>query len=194
MMNKYPFPALSMRNETVVARFGSRLADLRQTHPSRVQRALRDYETNFWPSQGCPVFRGFYFAPAAKRVIGLLKALDVPMIRIVSFAAPDSVTAAKWETLLQWPREQMTFRHPPNGSSPAARKWIAIDALFPAGGTVDGKQYKAAQGFSLIVRIVGLIASIEQRRVKASRLKHPDRRDQQRDVPGENPRPPSAPE
>ncbi len=194
MRNKNAFPPLSLRSRNVVAHFGSRLAKLHQSHRSRVERALHDYAANFWPSLGCPVFRGFCFAPAVKRVLGLLKALDVPLIRVVSFAAPNSAAAAKWEELLDWPRQQMTFRHPPNGSSPAARKWIAIDALFPVGEMIDAGHYKAAKGFSVMMRITALIVSIEQRRTKATRQQDPEDKHQDSDAPDEKPPPRSASE
>jgi hypothetical protein len=180
MSNKVTFLVLSLRNRTVVAQIGLRLAKLHQTHRSHVERALHDYATNFWPSLGCPVFRGVCFAPAAKRVIGLLKALDVPLIRVVCFAAPDSAVATKWEELLDWPRHQMTFRHPPNGSSRAAQKWIAIDALFPVVGMIDAGHYKAAKGFSVIMRITALIVSIEQRRIKCDRRKNAENQEDNR--------------
>lgn len=187
MRNRGPFPALSLRSRTVVNQFGSRLAELHQTHRRGVERALHDYATNFWPSLGCPVFRSFCFAPAAKRVLGLLKALDVPLIRVVCFAAEESATAAKWEKLLDWPRKQMTFRQPSNGSSPAARKWIAVDALFPVKGMIDVGPCKAAKGFSVMMRIAALIVSIEQRRAEDSRHKDPEEKDQGSNDPDESP-------
>jgi hypothetical protein len=138
------------------------------------------------------VFRSFCFAPAVKRVLALLKALDVPLIRVVCFAAPESATAAKWEKLLDWPRQQMTFRHPPNGSSPAARKWIAIDALFPVKGMIDGGPYQAAKGFAAMMRFTALIVEIEHRQTKASRHKEQEEKDQGSDAPGQNLPPHSA--
>ncbi len=194
MRNKATFLALSLRSRPVVAQFGSRLAKLHQMHRRRVERTLLDYATHFWPSLGCPVFRGFCFAPAGKRVLGLLKALDVPLIRVVCFAAPESSTAAKWEKLLDWPRQQMTFRHPPNGSSPAARKWIAIDALFPVGGMIEAGHYKAAKGFPLMMRITALIVSIDQRRAKAAQRKDPGGKHQDSGAPDDNPPPRSVSE
>lgn len=193
MRNKATFVALSLRGRTVVVQFGSRLAKLHQTHRSRVECALHDYAANFWPSLGCPVFRSFCFAPAAKRVLGLLKALDVPLIRVVCFAAPESATATKWEKLLDWPRQQMTFRHPPNGSSPAARKWIAIDALFPVRGMIDTGHFKAAKGFAVMMRFTALIVSIEQRRTKAARREDQGKH-QDSDAPDESPPPRSVSE
>jgi hypothetical protein len=166
---------LSDRGKAIVAQFGDRLVQLRGKRGGRVEEALRDYPLCYWPSFACPVFRGFRFALPARRVLRLLQALQVPVIRVVCFAAPDSAVAARWEKLLGWPRARMTFRHAPNGSSSAAQKWIAIDALFPAEGKNGAVHHKAAKGFSVLMRIAVLIVLLEQRQAKRS----------QRDEPGD---------
>lgn len=159
--------ALSDRGLAIFALYCKRLVQLRRACRARVDRALRDFGGSYWPSFACPVFRGFRFASEARRVIGLLQGMQVPLIRVVCFAAPDSAVAARWEKLLGWPRTRMTFRHAPNGSSQAARKWIAIYALFPVMGKRSAVRYKTAKGFSVLMRIAALIVLIEQRRVES---------------------------
>lgn len=156
---------LSRRNRAVVSQFGTCLAQLHEVRRAGVERALQDYAGSYWPSLGCPVFRSFRFAPEAKRVIRLMQALKVPGIRVVCFAAPESAAAAKWEKLLEWPRKQMTFRHPPNRKSPSARKWIAIEALFPVTGQDGNVHYKAARGFSLLMRFAARLVLVQRKRI-----------------------------
>lgn len=156
---------LSQRSRVIVSQFSMRLAKLHGVRRAGVERALQDYAGNYRPSFDCPVFRNFHAAPEARRVIRLLQGLEVPRLRVVCFAAPDSATAAKWEKLLGFPRKQMTFRHPPNRKSPSARKWIAIEALFLMTGQDDSGHYKAARGFSLLMRFAARLVLVQRQRV-----------------------------
>ena len=156
---------LSRRCRAIVREFGPRLGALHTRRPALVARALRDYASSYWPSFGCPVFKGHHSAQSARHLLTLLVALQVPQIRVICFAAPESWIAARWERLLGWPRARMTFRRPPNGASPAVQKWIAIDALFPV-GTGESPRFKAARGFSVLMLAADCLIRLEQRNTK----------------------------
>jgi hypothetical protein len=128
-----------------------------------VESALRDYAASYWASFACPVYKGYRFAQRARRVLNLLAALQVPQIRVICFAAPESWIAARWERLLGWPRAQMSFRRPPNGASPAAQKWIVIDALFPVGAG-ESPLFKASRGFSVLMLAADRLIRLHQRK------------------------------
>ena len=156
---------LSSRCRAIVREYGQRLGVLQARRPFLVESALRDYASAYWPSFGCPVLRGFRSAHRARRVLNLLGALQVPQIRVICFAAPESWIAARWERLLGWPRSRMTFRRPPNGASSAAQKWLAIDALFPVGAG-ESPRYKAARGFAVLMLAADGLIRLEQRGTK----------------------------
>jgi len=159
---------LSRRCRAIVAEYGQRLGALHARRPALVERALRDYVSSFWASFGCPVYKGYHSAQRARRVLNLLAALQVPQIRVVCFAAPESSIAARWEELLGWPRARMTFRRPPNGASPAAKKWIAIDALYPV-GVGESPRFKSSRGFSVLMLAADRLIRLEQRNTDGPR-------------------------
>jgi hypothetical protein len=153
---------LSRRSRAIVREYGQRLGTLHARRPFLVGGALRDYASSYWSSFGCPVYKGYHSAQRARRVLNLLGALQVPQIRVICFAAPDSWIASRWERLLGWPRARMTFRRPPNGASPAAQKWIAIDALFPVGAG-ESPLFKASRGFSVLMLASDRLIRLDQR-------------------------------
>ena len=157
----------SRRDLAIIDEYGARLGQLHRLHPGKVEECLIDYARSYWPSYDAPIFKGFQFAAQAKRVLRLLQALKVPQIRVVCFAAPDSAVAARWERLLGWPRQRMCFRRPSNRASPAARRWIAIEPLFPTPGKgIWG--VKAASGFQLLVRYAAQVILLERRATSAN--------------------------
>jgi hypothetical protein len=144
---------LSSRDQRIISEISLRLGQLHRRRPSAVERGLLAYSTFFWGSFGCPVYLGFEFFREARQVLHLLVALQVPQVRVICFAARDSMIAARWERLLGWPRRDMTYRRPPNSASPAARKWLGVDALFSAVvGEADGVGFKASKGFGILMR------------------------------------------
>jgi len=157
--------SLSRRCRAIVREYGQRLGTLHGRRPALVEKALHDYVSAHWPSFGCPVFKGFHSAQRARHVINLLAALQVPQIRVICFATPESWIASRWERLLAWPRSRMTFRRPPNGASPAAQKWIAIDALFSVGAG-ESPRFKASKGFSILMLAADGLIRLEQRNTK----------------------------
>ena len=179
---------LSRRCLAIVNEYGRRLGDLHARRPGLVEQALAVYARAFWPSLRCPVFKGFDTARSAHRLLSLLCALQVPQVRVICFAAPESWIAARWERLLGWPRARMSFRRPPNSASPATLKWIAIDALFPASGKSGELSYTAATGFSFLLRVAQLTL-IEQKRAESARHKEPGGMAQDSDAPEEKPPP-----
>lgn len=159
---------LARRDQAIVEEFGTRLGRLHRLHPGKVEEYLIDYARSYWPSYGAAIFRGFQYAAPAKHVLKLLQALKVPQIRVVCFAAPDSAIAARWERLLGWPRQRMNFRRPSNGASPAARRWLAIEPLFPAVSKSEAVALKAAKGFPLLVRYAAQVVLLERRATNAN--------------------------
>jgi len=153
---------LSSRCRAIVREYGQRLGALHARRSVLVERALRDYASSYWSSLACPVYRGFRSAQRARHLLNLLGALQVPQIRVICFAAPESWIAYRWEKLIGWPQARMTFRRPPNGASPAAQKWIAIDALFPVGGG-ESPRFKASKGFSVLMLAADGLIRLEQR-------------------------------
>ncbi len=153
---------LSSRCRAIVREYGQRLGALHTRRPALVEKALRAYASAFWPSLGCPVLKGFHSAHSARHLLNLLSALHVPQLRLICFAAPDSWIAARWEKLLGWPRARMTFRRQPNGASPASKKWIAIDALFPSGAG-ESPRCKASRGFAVLMLAADGLIRLEQR-------------------------------
>jgi hypothetical protein len=89
------YNSLTRRCRAIVAEYGKRLGMLHARRPLLVERALLEYASAFWPSFGCPVYKGFLFARPARRVLKLLEALQVPQIRLVCFAPPESWIAAR---------------------------------------------------------------------------------------------------
>jgi hypothetical protein len=56
----------------------------------------------------------------------------------------------------------MSFRRPSNSASPAARRWIAIEPLFPTPGKGVGG-FKAARGFPLLLCYAAQVVLLERR-------------------------------
>ncbi len=179
---------LSRRCRFIIREYGQRLGILHARRPALVEKAVRDYADAYWPSFSCPVFKGFQFASPARNVLKLLAAMGVPQIRVICFGSPDSWIAARWEKLLRFPRTSMTFRRPPNGASPGAKKWIAIDALFPVSGKNGELSYRAATGFSLLLRVAAQLILIERMRTNAA-VRKDSGKEQDSDASDEKPPP-----
>ena len=162
------FPELSRRDRAVVDEFAARLGELHRLNPAKVEKCLIDYARSYWPSYDAPIFKGFESSISAKRVIRLLQALKVPLIRVVCFAPPDSAVAARWERLLGWPRQRMSFRRPPNGASAAARRWIAIEPIFPVLREGCAARFRASKGFPLLVRYAAQVILLERQATRAT--------------------------
>ncbi len=153
----------SRRDLAIIDEYGARLGQLHRLNPGKVEECLIDYARSYWPSYDAPIFKGFEYSAPAKRVLKLLQALKVPQIRVVCFAASDSAVTARWERLLGWPKQRMSFRRPPNSASAAARRWIAIEPLFPSLREGGAASFRASKGFPLLVRYAAQVVLLRRR-------------------------------
>ena len=161
---------MSARSRKILGDLAPLLARLYRLKPRLVERALLEFARAYWPSLGCCVFRGFKYAPQVRLYLKLLVGLGIPelQIRIICFASEGSWIVARWEKLLQSSEFIIVFRHPPNGKAAIARTWIAIEPVFPQDSKLGRLTFKAAGGFSVLMRFAAGVVLLIKRKAAAS--------------------------
>lgn len=145
---------LSRRDQDVIAELAPRLADLHQSKPLLLERALAEFSRHSWPSFDACIFRGFRFAAEARAYLRFLGRLGIPAphLRIILFSKEGSRSGDKWCQSLRCDNASIVFRHPPNANSPAASMWAGIAPLFPQSSNSGVTRLRAADGFAVLCR------------------------------------------
>jgi hypothetical protein len=155
---------LARTDREIFRQFARRLNELDPGKQRLVGAALKIVQSTYWPSLRCCIFRKSGKYAEARRFRECLTTLGIPdrQIRVRFFCESGSSIAIDLLKRLELSDEiTVIYRRPPN-PSPAAARWIGIDAVFPS-----GKMFKAVAGFFLLLRfaagrVVRLKVSTEQ--------------------------------